>query len=181
MFVYVKMSWAINRIIRAIYRVFCDRKRGNGFKLKKERFSQDIRKKFFYNKSGEALIGCPEMWWMPHPWRHSRSGWTGLWAAWSSCRCPCSLQGRWTITFKGLFQFKQLYYLQISRGHGSNSVLMSAAGTWELRSSGPAHGRCILHRGIWMWIKRQCWELRDLSLLGLIAIPSEQACCQQHS
>ena len=30
------------------------------------------------------------------PWRHSRSGWTGLWAPWSSCRCPCSLQGRWT-------------------------------------------------------------------------------------
>ena len=23
---------------------------------------------------------CPERWWMPHPWTHSRSGWTGLWA-----------------------------------------------------------------------------------------------------
>jgi len=21
---------------------------------------------------------CPERWWMSHPWRHPRSGWTGL-------------------------------------------------------------------------------------------------------
>ena len=35
------------------------------------------------------------MWWMPHPWRHSRSGWRGLWATRSSCRCPCSVQGSW--------------------------------------------------------------------------------------
>ena len=33
---------------------------------------------------------------MPHPWKHSRSGWTGLWATCSSWRCPCSLQGGWT-------------------------------------------------------------------------------------
>ena len=32
---------------------------------------------------------------MPHPWRHSRPGWTGLWATWSSWRCPCSLQRCW--------------------------------------------------------------------------------------
>ena len=37
---------------------------------------------------------------MPHPWKHSRSGWMGLWATWSSWRCPCSLQGvraRWPL------------------------------------------------------------------------------------
>jgi len=29
---------------------------------------------------------------MPNPWDHLRPGWTGLWATWSSWRCPCSLQ-----------------------------------------------------------------------------------------
>jgi len=43
-----------------------------------------------------AGTGCPDMWWMPHLWRHSRSNWMGLWATWSSCRCPCSLQRSWT-------------------------------------------------------------------------------------
>ena len=33
---------------------------------------------------------------MPHPWKHSRSGWTGLWTTWPRWRCPCSLQGHWT-------------------------------------------------------------------------------------
>ena len=33
---------------------------------------------------------------MPHPKKHSRSGWTGLWATWSRWRCPCSLQQCWT-------------------------------------------------------------------------------------
>ena len=28
--------------------------------------------------------------------QHSRSGWTGLWATWSSWRWPCLLQGEWT-------------------------------------------------------------------------------------
>jgi len=38
--------------------------------------------------------------WMPHPWKHSRSGWMGLWSTWSSWRCPCSWQGggaRWSL------------------------------------------------------------------------------------
>ena len=46
------------------------------------------------------LEGYPEVCWMPRPWRHPRSGWTGLWATcrcnWCSCRCPCSLQESWT-------------------------------------------------------------------------------------
>ena len=43
-----------------------------------------------------AGTGCPERLLMPHPWKHSRSSWTGLWATWSSWRCPCLLQGGWT-------------------------------------------------------------------------------------
>jgi len=54
----------------------------------------DIRKKkkVFYSKAGTGT-GCPEGWWMPCPWRHSRSGWRGLWATESWC---WSLQGCWT-------------------------------------------------------------------------------------
>jgi len=33
---------------------------------------------------------------LPHSWKHSRSGWTGFWATWSSWRCHCSLQDSWT-------------------------------------------------------------------------------------
>lgn len=36
------------------------------------------------------------MLWMPCSCRHSRSGWTGLWAPGLRCRCPCSLEGSWT-------------------------------------------------------------------------------------
>ena len=47
---------------------------------------------------------------MPHPWKRSRSGRTGLWATWSSWRCPCSSQGVLDeMTFKGPFQPKLFY------------------------------------------------------------------------
>jgi len=39
--------------------------------------------------------GCPEKLWMPPPWKCSRPGWMGLWATWSSGRCPCPWQGGW--------------------------------------------------------------------------------------
>jgi len=41
-------------------------------------------------KSRANMLCYPERWWMPHPWKHSRSGWMGLWATWSSWRCPYS-------------------------------------------------------------------------------------------
>lgn len=31
------------------------------------------------------------------PWKHYRSGWTGLWATWSGWRWSCSLQGGWIV------------------------------------------------------------------------------------
>jgi len=52
---------------------------------------------FFYKKGWWGTgIGCLEMWWMSHTWRHSVSGWTGLWVTWSRFRCPCSSQRSWT-------------------------------------------------------------------------------------
>lgn len=36
------------------------------------------------------------MWQLPYPHKHSGSGWMGLWAIWSSWKCPCSLQEAWT-------------------------------------------------------------------------------------
>jgi len=39
--------------------------------------------------------GCPEMWWLCHPWL-LRPGWIRLWASWPSCGWPCLLQRSWT-------------------------------------------------------------------------------------
>lgn len=39
--------------------------------------------------------GCPERWWIPLPWKHLRSDWTGSWVTSSSWRGPYSLQGNW--------------------------------------------------------------------------------------
>ena len=35
------------------------------------------------------------MWLMLCSWRLLRQGWIRPWATWSSCGCPCSLQGSW--------------------------------------------------------------------------------------
>ena len=37
--------------------------------------------------------GFPEKLWMFAFWKCSRPGWMGLWATWSSGRCPCPWQG----------------------------------------------------------------------------------------
>jgi len=43
----------------------------------------------------DTSTACPEKLWMPSPWQCSRPGSTGLWATWSSGRCPCPWQGCW--------------------------------------------------------------------------------------
>ena len=66
---------------------------------------------------------CPEKLWMSHPWKCSRPGWMGPWAAWSSGRCPCPWQGNWN---------KMLFKVSSSPNHSKilwfcdyNSVLKS--------------------------------------------------------
>ena len=39
--------------------------------------------------------GWPGKLWLHPPWQCSRPGWMGLWATWSSGRCPCPWQGAW--------------------------------------------------------------------------------------
>ena len=51
-----------------------------------------------------------------HPWKHSRSGWMGLWATWSCWRCPYSLQGMWNNRLAGLV-------LRCQRGTCSDSYV----------------------------------------------------------
>lgn len=50
-----------------------------------------------HNEGAETPAQVAQRWWMPYPYKHSRSGSTGLWATWSGWRCPGSLKGGWTI------------------------------------------------------------------------------------
>ena len=93
-FQYLKGAYKKDRE-RLFTRVCSDRTRGNVFKLKEGRFTWDIRKKCFTMRWWDTGTGCPEKLWMPPPWQSWRPGWMGLWATWSSGRCPCPWQGDW--------------------------------------------------------------------------------------
>jgi len=55
--------------------------RRNGFKLSEGKIGLDVRKKFFTQRVVRHWHCYPEKLWMPQPWRCSRPGWMGPWAA----------------------------------------------------------------------------------------------------
>ena len=82
-------------------RIDNSRTRWNGFKLKEGRFRLDVRGKFFTTMVMRCWNNCPERLWMPHPWRCSRPGWMGPWAAWYGIGHggwqPCLQQWGWSL------------------------------------------------------------------------------------
>ena len=62
-------------------RVDNSRTRENDFKLKEGSFCLDIRGKFCTMRVVRCWNSCPERLWMSHPWRCSRPGLMGSWAA----------------------------------------------------------------------------------------------------
>ena len=71
--------------------------RGNGFKTKGKIWIR-CEVETFYSEGDEASLVKLRM---PHSWRHSRSGWMGPWAAWSSEWQLCPQQEGWNeVIFK---------------------------------------------------------------------------------
>ena len=59
---------------------------GDNFKLRGRRCILQVRENFFfffffYSDGSEALALLPRELWVPHPWKHSKPGWIGPWAA----------------------------------------------------------------------------------------------------
>lgn len=65
---------------------------------------------------------------MPHPWKHLRSFWSGLWATWS-CRCLCSLHEVGldelyrSLPTQGILWFQVFFYILLSTTVGFTGIL----------------------------------------------------------
>jgi len=61
----------------------------NGFKLKEEQCRLHVRREFFTQRATRPWHSYPEKLRVPQPWRHSRPGWMGPWAASAGRGQPC--------------------------------------------------------------------------------------------
>lgn len=73
---------------RIFTKIYSDRTRGNCFKLKESRFRFIIRNHIFTERVGRHWNRMPGKLWMPRTWWSLRPCRMGLWATFSSERCP---------------------------------------------------------------------------------------------
>lgn len=74
----------------------CDGTVALNYMGKKGRFWLDIGRNYLQRGWWNTGRDCPEGLWMPHPWKHPRSGQMGLWASCYSRKCAWSLQRTWS-------------------------------------------------------------------------------------
>ena len=82
------------------------------------------------------------------PWKCSRPGWMGLWATWSSGRCPCPQQGvgtRWSLRF---LPTQTILWFYENPADCINVVLMFFTLYHLLRSSHSNYQFCMLVRSV---------------------------------
>ena len=84
--------------------------------------STPYSKKEQLQSSRGAETGCPERLWMPRPWRCSRPGWMGPWAAWPSIKCG----GRWPGMWGGRLELHDPWGLFQPRPFCDSVILWSA-------------------------------------------------------
>jgi len=93
---------------------------------------------------------------MLHHWKRWRSGWMGLWANWSSARCPCPWQGVWTrwpskVPSNPKYSVILWFYDFSGAGHLGSSFVPPGSGSTRIGASRLlAPWGLVPHWGSWL-------------------------------
>ena len=145
-----KICW---RAARLFERVDHSRTRGNGLKLKEERFRLNVRGKFFTMRMVRCWNSCPERLWMPHPWRCSRPGWMEPWAAWAGISYgdgwPCLWWEVWSFV---ILEVPSNLGHSVISSPGRVRDSSSAGITWAALTSKHTEAFTAVPRPHWEWL-----------------------------